>query len=194
MTPPTTSQHHKILGMIFDDKLQWGKHVKHVKARTIKQLNLLKCLSGLRWGADQDILLKALIVSVIEYGIWIYKKNHPRKAQLKVYELHWGLSGPRIENILCEAGSSTWDHRWLLITEKTAIRSMTIQSKVNWITKPFHIRAMDATATLNIDYQRIRQYYTTFRPPYLKQIRPDTEMLSCRPSDNNDVRNAAFRK
>jgi hypothetical protein len=25
------------------------------------------------------------------------------------------------------------------------------------ITKPFHIRAMDAVATLNIDYQRIRQ-------------------------------------
>jgi ribonuclease HI len=28
----------------------------------------------------------------------------------------------------------------------------------------------------------------------LKQIRPDTEMLSCRPSDNNDVKNATFRK
>jgi hypothetical protein len=25
MTPPSTSQHHKTLGMIFDDKLQWGK-------------------------------------------------------------------------------------------------------------------------------------------------------------------------
>jgi hypothetical protein len=61
--------------MIFDDKLQWGKHVEHVKARAIKRLNLLKCLSGLRWGADQDVLLKihqALILSVIEYGAAAY--------------------------------------------------------------------------------------------------------------------------
>jgi hypothetical protein len=54
---------------------------------------------------------------------------------------------------------------------------------------------MDAAATLNIDYQRISQYYTSFDPPWmLKQIRPDTEMLSCRPSDNNDVKNAAFKE
>jgi hypothetical protein len=28
----------------------------------------------------------------------------------------------------------------------------------------------------------------------LKQIRPDTEMLSCKPTDNNNVKNAAFRE
>jgi hypothetical protein len=45
------------------------------------------------------------------------------------------------------------------------------------ITKPFHIRAMDAAATLNIDYQRIHPYYTSSHPPWmLKKIRPDTEM------------------
>jgi hypothetical protein len=54
---------------------------------------------------------------------------------------------------------------------------------------------MDAAATLNIDYQRIRQYYTSFHPQWmLKQILPDTEMLSCRYSANNDVNNAAFRE
>jgi hypothetical protein len=28
----------------------------------------------------------------------------------------------------------------------------------------------------------------------LKQIRPDTEMLSCKPIQNNDVKNATFRE
>jgi hypothetical protein len=54
---------------------------------------------------------------------------------------------------------------------------------------------MDAAATLNIDFQRIRPYYTSFHHPWmLKQIRPDTEILSCRSSDNNHVKKAAFRE
>jgi hypothetical protein len=48
-TAINVTKHHKNLGMIFDDKLQWAKQVEHVKARAIKRLNLLKCLSGLRW-------------------------------------------------------------------------------------------------------------------------------------------------
>jgi hypothetical protein len=61
--------------MIFDDKLQWEKHIEHVKATAIKRLNLLKCLSGLRWGVDQDVFFKihqALYLSVIEYGAAAY--------------------------------------------------------------------------------------------------------------------------
>jgi hypothetical protein len=111
---------------------------------------------------------------------------------------------------MCEAGSLTLDHRRLLIIAKTAmtLNEHPIKSKLKdptiydqyslriRIRKSFHIRAMDAAATLNIDYyQRIRQYYTSLHPPWiLKQIRPDTEMMSCRPNDNNDVKNAAFKE
>jgi ribonuclease HI len=35
------------------------------------------------------------------------------------------------------------------------------------ITKPFHIQTMDAAAALYIDYQRIRQYYTSFHLPWM---------------------------
>jgi hypothetical protein len=102
------TKHHKILGMIFDDKLQWRKHVQHVEARAIKRLNLLKCLSRLRWGADQDVLLKiqqALILSVIKYEAATYGS-----ARKRVLELHTGACrSTSIENLMCEAGSSTLD-------------------------------------------------------------------------------------
>jgi hypothetical protein len=74
----------------------------------------------------------------------------------------------RVENLLCEAGSSTLEHRRLLITAKAAIRSMATNEhpiKKNWVTKPFHIRAMDAAATLDIDYQKIRQFFPSLHPP-----------------------------
>jgi hypothetical protein len=61
--------------MIFDNKLEWGKHVKHVKATAIKRLNLLKCLSELQWSSDQDVFLRihqALVLSVIEYEAAAY--------------------------------------------------------------------------------------------------------------------------
>jgi hypothetical protein len=94
MTPPSTSQHHKIVGMVFDDKLQWRKHVEHVKTRTIKQLNLLKCLSGLQLGADQDILFKihqTLILSVIEYGTKAYGSTRKSILEKLNSTYHQGL-------------------------------------------------------------------------------------------------------
>jgi hypothetical protein len=48
--------------MIFDNKLEWGKHVKHVKATAIKRLNLLKFLR----------IHQALVLSVIEYEVAAY--------------------------------------------------------------------------------------------------------------------------
>jgi hypothetical protein len=208
--------------MIFDDKLQWGKDVEHVKERVIKRLILLKCLFGLQWGADQDVLLQihqALILSVIEYETVAY--GSARKSILEKLNLthHKGLRialrafrSTRIENLICEAGSSTLDQRRLLITAKTAIRTMTINEhpiKNNLedpttydqyanrirITKPFYIREMGAAVTLNIDYQWIRPYFTSFHPPWmLKHIRPDTEMLSCRPRDNNNVKKESIHR
>jgi hypothetical protein len=35
---------HRILGLIFDEILYWNKHLKNVKARASKKLNLLKIL------------------------------------------------------------------------------------------------------------------------------------------------------
>jgi hypothetical protein len=38
-------RHHRILGLIFDERLNWKEHLKTVTARASKKLNLLKTLA-----------------------------------------------------------------------------------------------------------------------------------------------------
>ena len=47
----------KFLGVIFDRKLAFIPHIKYLKAKCLKALNLLKVLSHTSWGADRSILL-----------------------------------------------------------------------------------------------------------------------------------------
>ena len=47
----------KFLGVIFDRKLSFIPHIKYLKAKCLKALNLLKVLSHTCWGADRSILL-----------------------------------------------------------------------------------------------------------------------------------------
>ena len=47
----------KFLGVIFDRKLSFIPHIKYLKAKCLKALNLLKVLSHTSWGADRTVLL-----------------------------------------------------------------------------------------------------------------------------------------
>jgi hypothetical protein len=79
------TKHHKILGMIFDRKQQWGKHVEHVKTRAIKRLNFLNCLSRLRWGADCFFLLSNMERWPTDLQVKASQKNSTRHT-IKVSE------------------------------------------------------------------------------------------------------------
>ena len=43
----------KFLGVIFDRKLTWNKHIKYIVARCNKRINLLRALTGTDWGANK---------------------------------------------------------------------------------------------------------------------------------------------
>ena len=61
----------KFLGLIWDTKLTFEPHIKYLKARCQKSLNILKVLSRTEWGADRTTLLKlyrALVRSKLDYG------------------------------------------------------------------------------------------------------------------------------
>ena len=65
----------KFLGMIFDSRLTWAKHIDDLKLKVKKSLNLLKVISGFDWGADKKSLLQiydALCRSKLDYGCQIY--------------------------------------------------------------------------------------------------------------------------
>jgi hypothetical protein len=40
-----TINSHKILGVIIDDHLNWKRHVAYIKAKAMKKMNIIKCLS-----------------------------------------------------------------------------------------------------------------------------------------------------
>ncbi|VEN59103.1 unnamed protein product, partial [Callosobruchus maculatus] len=57
---------HRILGVIFDSKLRWKAHINDVAVRCKKALNIIRCMSNLKWGADRDTLLslyRSLVLS-----------------------------------------------------------------------------------------------------------------------------------
>ena len=65
----------KFLGLIWDTKLTFEPHIRSLKARCYKALNILKVISGFEWGADRTTLLKlyrSLIRSKLDYGCIVY--------------------------------------------------------------------------------------------------------------------------
>ena len=103
----------KFLGVIFDRKLSFIPHIKHLRTKCLKALNLLKVLAHTDWGADRKVLLRlyrALIRSKLDYGSIVY--GSARKSYLRMLDTihHQGLrlalgafrTSP-IESLLVEA-------------------------------------------------------------------------------------------
>ena len=84
----------KFLGISFDRKLSFIPHIKYLKAKCLKALNLLKVLSHTNWGADRTVLLqlyRSLIRSKLDYGSIVY--GSARKSYLMMLDTvhHQGL-------------------------------------------------------------------------------------------------------
>ncbi len=46
----------RFLGVVFDSKLTWREHVRNVEGRCKKVINIMRCLTGVDWGADTAVL------------------------------------------------------------------------------------------------------------------------------------------
>jgi len=74
-TPVPVVDETKFLCVVFDRKLSFIPHIKHLKDKCTKALNLLRVLAHTSWGADQEILLhlyRSLIRSKLDYGCIVY--------------------------------------------------------------------------------------------------------------------------
>ena len=61
----------KFLGVIFDSKLNWKPHIDYIVTKCKKRINIMRAVSGYRWGASKRALLsiyRALVRSVLDYG------------------------------------------------------------------------------------------------------------------------------
>ena len=65
----------KFLGLIFDRRLTFKAHIKYLKDRCLKALNLLRVVGHRDWGADTTTLLKLYrtqVRSKLDYGCVVY--------------------------------------------------------------------------------------------------------------------------
>ncbi|GFX16062.1 RNA-directed DNA polymerase from mobile element jockey [Trichonephila clavipes] len=77
----------KFLGLIFDQSLRFHRHLKDLKIRSAKALNILKVLANTRWGGDRTSLLRlyrVLIRSKLDYGSVVY--SSACKSLLKILD------------------------------------------------------------------------------------------------------------
>ena len=77
----------KLLGVMFDSKLNFKAHIDYVTKKCEKGMNLLKVLSKMDWGADRSVLLRlyrAFVRSRVEYGCAVF--SSARKSYLKNLE------------------------------------------------------------------------------------------------------------
>jgi hypothetical protein len=61
----------KFLGLLFDRKLTFIPHLKYLKAKCMKTLNLLRVVGRTDWGADRKVMLR-LYRSKLDYGSIVY--------------------------------------------------------------------------------------------------------------------------
>jgi len=74
----------KFLGLSFDKKLTFNKHIKFLKDRCMKALNLLRVVAHKDWGADCAALLKLYrshVRTKLDYGCVVY--GSARKSVLQ---------------------------------------------------------------------------------------------------------------
>ncbi|GFN82086.1 Pol-like protein [Plakobranchus ocellatus] len=111
----------KFLGVVFDSKLNFSSHVKYLKKKCLKALNLLRVVGHTDWGADRATFLKlyrTLVRSKLDYVSVIYgsAKKHVLRALDPIH--HQGLRialgvfrTTPIKSLYAEAGEPSLEHR-----------------------------------------------------------------------------------
>ncbi|XP_055529426.1 uncharacterized protein LOC129721179 [Wyeomyia smithii] len=69
--PITQSPSFKYLGVWYDSKCTWEKHINYLKQRCQPRINFLRMVTGTSWGAHPEDLIRlyqTTILPVIEYG------------------------------------------------------------------------------------------------------------------------------
>ena len=72
---PVVEEAARFLGLLFDKKLSFIPHIKALKAKCLKALDVLKVLSNTNWGGDRSVLLnlyRSLVRSKLDYGSIVY--------------------------------------------------------------------------------------------------------------------------
>ena len=192
-TIPVVDQ-YKYLGIIFDRKLTFIPHIKHLRIKCNKAIQMLRVIAHTNWGADRKTLIKiyrTLIRSKIDYGCFIY--GSARKSYLKELETihHQGLrlalgafSTSPVESLYTEANETPLPIRRQKLAMQYHIKLATCPSnpayncvfqpqyktlydrKENAI-KPFGLRMEGLTTKAQMDTTQVHRSIISKTPPWL---------------------------
>ncbi|XP_026471577.1 uncharacterized protein LOC113375843 [Ctenocephalides felis] len=122
----------KILGVTFDKNMSFQTHIREVVKKSEKGLNIIKRLSGTKWGAHPTSLIsvyKAIVRSHIDYGCQIYgglsSKNQYTLDMVQFSALRLCLGVIRstpCNSLLVEAGESPLKIRREILTNRFVIK------------------------------------------------------------------------
>lgn len=177
---------HKFLGVTFDSKLTFLAHIKNLKVKCIKSLNLLKVLSHKSWGADRDTLHRiyaAIVRSKLDYGCVVY--GSARKSVLKVLDPvhHQGLRSitgafrtSPVESLYVEANEWSLERRrfYLSVSYAFRVRGHPEHPALSFVTetrfKQFFLRKPTVTPPFSMRVlQGIEAYaFTEYHSPVLQ--------------------------
>ena len=192
-TPIPVVEENKFLVVIFDRKLSFIPHIKQLKAKCQKALNLLRVVAHTDWGADRKVLLnlyRTIIRSKLDYGSIIYGST--RKSYLELLDpiQHQGLrlalgafrTSPS-ESLLAEANEPSLYNRRLKLSKQYALKLKSNPSNPTYETvfepqyktlfenKPnmipsFGIRISSEFENMNLDLDQIADFKISDVPPW----------------------------
>jgi ribonuclease HI len=195
-TPIPVVEETKFLGIIFDRKLTFIPHLKHLKAKCLKSLNLLKVIAHTDWGADRRVILslyRTFIRSKLDYGCVVY--GSARKSYLKMLDPihHQGIrlalgafkTSP-CESLLVEADEPPLSQRREMLSAQyaTKLRSSPLNPAFSAVFEPkyktlydnkpnviptFGIRISKFLENTQIDLSNILKANISETPPWLLQ-------------------------
>ena len=140
----------KFLGLIFDNKLTFIPHLKSLKLKCIKALDIMKVIAHTNWGADKYVLLKlyrSLIRSKLDYGCIVYGSARPSYLKMLNTVHHQGLrlalgafrTSP-VESLYVEAGELPLENRRIKLSLQyiTKLKSDTSNPAYNCVFHPLY--------------------------------------------------------
>ena len=174
----------RFLGLVFDTKLSFLPHIRALKARCLKALDVLKMLTATEWGADSTVLLqlyRALVRLKVDYGSIVY--GSARKSYVKLLDPvhHQGVRLSLgvfrtlpIESLYVEAREPSLENR-LYNSMPTSIQ-------------PLGLRARPHLQGLGVKLDNVAFNYVSDTPPWVLE-RPNIilELATSRKSDTPPI-------
>ena len=119
-TPIKVVKEVKFLGLLLDSKLSFIPHIKALKTKCLKALDLLKVISSTKWGGDEQTLLhlyRSLVRSKLDYGSIIYGSARPSYIKQLDTVHHFIIKvsalSAQLMNLLSTREESSWLYNML---------------------------------------------------------------------------------